>query len=52
PYSYAHQIDSLARLGLDDDWLRAVLWRNGARLLGLTAPLDPVCAADERLRHK
>ncbi|MFI0433956.1 MAG: amidohydrolase family protein, partial [Candidatus Nanopelagicales bacterium] len=37
PYSYAHQIDSLARLGLGDDWLRAVLWHNGARLLGLAA---------------
>jgi len=36
PYAYAHQIDALARLGLGDDWLRAVLWNNGARLLGLT----------------
>lgn len=34
PYPYAHQLDALARLGLGDDWLRAVLWRNGARLLG------------------
>lgn len=34
PYPYAHQIDSLARLGLGDDWMRAVLWHNGARLMG------------------
>jgi predicted TIM-barrel fold metal-dependent hydrolase len=34
PYPYAHQLDALARLGLGDDWLRAVLWRNGARVLG------------------
>ncbi|HSN06946.1 MAG TPA: amidohydrolase family protein, partial [Candidatus Angelobacter sp.] len=37
PYPYAHQIEALARLGLGDDWMRAVLWSNGARLLGLTA---------------
>ena len=36
PYAYAHQIEALARLGLGDDWMRAVLWHNGARLLGLT----------------
>ncbi len=40
PYPYAHQIASLARLadrgGLGEDWLRAVLWENGARLLGLS----------------
>jgi uncharacterized protein len=35
PYPYAHQLAALARLGLGDDWLRAVLWTNGARLLGL-----------------
>lgn len=35
PYPYAHQVDALARLGLGDDWMRAVLWHNGARLLGL-----------------
>jgi predicted TIM-barrel fold metal-dependent hydrolase len=35
PYPYAHQLRALARLGLGDDWLRAVLWTNGARLLGL-----------------
>ncbi|WP_281171273.1 amidohydrolase family protein [Arthrobacter castelli] len=39
PYSYAHQLKSLERLreqepGLDDDWLRAVCWSNGQRLIG------------------
>jgi predicted TIM-barrel fold metal-dependent hydrolase len=34
PYPYAHQLDALCRLGLGHDWLRAVLWQNGARLLG------------------
>ena len=33
PYPYAHQVESLARLDLGDDWLRGVLHRNGARLL-------------------
>jgi uncharacterized protein len=36
PYEYAHQIEVLTRLGLGDDWMRDVLWRNGARLLGLS----------------
>jgi hypothetical protein len=35
PYDYAHQLHSLARLGLGDEWLRAVCWDNGARLLGV-----------------
>jgi predicted TIM-barrel fold metal-dependent hydrolase len=35
PYAYAHQLEALHRLGLGDDWLRAVLWGNGARLFGL-----------------
>jgi hypothetical protein len=34
PYPYAHQLAALVRLGLGDDWLRAVLYDNGARLLG------------------
>ena len=34
PYPYAHQIEALNRLGLGDDWMRAVLWENGNRLLG------------------
>lgn len=33
PYTYAHQVDALARLGLGVDWLRAVCWDNPARLL-------------------
>lgn len=35
PYPYAHQLDALDRLGLGDDWLRAVCWDNPVRLLGL-----------------
>lgn len=34
PYPYAHQVEALARLDLGDDWMRAVLWHNGRRLLG------------------
>ncbi len=34
PYAYAHQVEVLARLGLGDDWMRAVLWHNGATLFG------------------
>ena len=33
PYPYAHQLAALHRLGLGDDWLRAVLYGNAARLL-------------------
>ncbi|WP_346770743.1 amidohydrolase family protein [Luteipulveratus flavus] len=36
PYPYAHQIEALDRLDLGADWMRSVLWHNGARLLGLT----------------
>ena len=35
PYPYAHQIAALHRFGLGDDWMRKVLWHNGARLLGI-----------------
>jgi predicted TIM-barrel fold metal-dependent hydrolase len=35
PYAYAHQLEALDRLDLGDDWLRSVLWENGARLMGL-----------------
>ncbi len=35
PYPFAHQVESLVRLDLGDEWLRAVLWGNGARLLGV-----------------
>jgi predicted TIM-barrel fold metal-dependent hydrolase len=37
PYPYAHQLAALHRLGLGEQWLRAVLWENGARLFGLEA---------------
>jgi predicted TIM-barrel fold metal-dependent hydrolase len=37
PYPYAHQLQALHRLGLGEDWLRAVLWRNGARLFSIEA---------------
>ena len=33
PYSYAHQVEALERLELGEEWLRAVLWDNGQRLL-------------------
>ncbi|NXY94867.1 amidohydrolase [Streptomyces sp. BR123] len=35
PYPYEHQLAVLERLGLGDDWLRAVCHDNGARLFGL-----------------
>lgn len=35
PYPYAHQLEALHGLGLGDEWMRKVLWHNGARLLGL-----------------
>lgn len=40
PYPYWHQLESLERLGLGDEWLRAVLWENGATLLDLGDPPD------------
>jgi predicted TIM-barrel fold metal-dependent hydrolase len=33
PHDYAHQLEVLVRLDLGEDWLRSVLWHNGARLL-------------------
>ncbi|ADU49531.1 amidohydrolase family protein [Intrasporangium calvum] len=38
PYPYAHQLEVLARWDMGDDWMRAVLWENGARLMGLSDP--------------
>ncbi len=38
PYPYVEQLDALAGLGLGEDWLRAVLHDNGARLLDLETP--------------
>jgi predicted TIM-barrel fold metal-dependent hydrolase len=40
PYAYSEQIAALHRLDLGADWLRAVLYDNGARLLG-AAPAAP-----------
>ncbi|WP_453985368.1 amidohydrolase family protein [Brevibacterium casei] len=40
PYPYADQLAGLAALGLGDDWMRSVLWDNGARLLGLETGTD------------
>lgn len=37
PYEYAHQIEVLERLELGEDWMRSVLWHNGAALFGVTA---------------
>lgn len=37
PHPYLHQLEAVVGLGLGDDWLRAVLHDNGARLLGLDA---------------
>ena len=36
PYSYATQVQSLIDWDCGDEWLRQVLWHNGAALLGLT----------------
>ncbi|MCW2771136.1 MAG: amidohydrolase, partial [Aeromicrobium sp.] len=36
PYAYAHQVEVLQRLDLGDDWMRDVLWNNGAMLFGVT----------------
>ncbi|MGY1914415.1 amidohydrolase family protein [Blastococcus sp. SYSU DS0973] len=37
PYPYAHQLQALHRLDLGEEWLRAVLWHNGARLFEIAA---------------
>ncbi|MGY2004280.1 amidohydrolase family protein [Blastococcus sp. SYSU DS1024] len=37
PYPYAHQLAALHRLDLGEEWLRAVLWHNGARLFTIEA---------------
>jgi uncharacterized protein len=34
PYAFAEQLAALDRFELGDDWLRAVCWDNGLRLLG------------------
>ncbi|MGW2565458.1 amidohydrolase family protein [Streptomyces sp. NPDC001537] len=35
PYPYVHQLQALERLGLGEEWLRAVCHDNGARLFGV-----------------
>ncbi|MFB8199445.1 amidohydrolase family protein [Kitasatospora purpeofusca] len=35
PYRYGHQLDALDRLGLGEDWLRAVCHDNAAALFGI-----------------
>jgi uncharacterized protein len=41
PYAYAHQLESLHRLDLGDDWLRAVCWSNADQLIrGRSGPAD------------
>jgi predicted TIM-barrel fold metal-dependent hydrolase len=41
PYPYVHQLEVLERLGLGDEWLRAVCYGNGARLFGLDTGQAP-----------
>ena len=41
PHAFAHQIEALVRLDLGDQWLRAVCYDNGARLLGVGASTLP-----------
>lgn len=35
PYPYEHQVEVLQRLDLGDDWMRSVLWHNGADLFAV-----------------
>jgi predicted TIM-barrel fold metal-dependent hydrolase len=35
PYAYAEQLAALVSWDLGDDWLRAVCWHNGVRLMGM-----------------
>ncbi|MFJ3905078.1 amidohydrolase family protein [Streptomyces sp. NPDC090025] len=42
PYPYVHQLHALERLGLGDDWLRAVCHDNAARLFGPLGPPGPL----------
>ena len=41
PYPYLHQLESLARLDLGEEWLRAVCWNNGVRLFGMNGRGTP-----------
>jgi hypothetical protein len=40
-YPYLHQLESLARLDLGEEWLRAVCWDNGVRLFGMNGRGTP-----------
>ncbi len=40
PYSYDTQLIGLTRLGLGDDWLRAVCWENGERTFGVVGAVE------------
>ncbi|MGE5289152.1 MAG: amidohydrolase family protein [Micromonosporaceae bacterium] len=44
PHEYAEQVAGLARLGLGEDWLRAVCWGNAAALFGLAETAGPAPA--------
>lgn len=52
PYPYLHQLEGLERLGLGDDWLRAVCWGNAAALVGATGlpPTEPRPQPNGRLK--
>ena len=41
PYPYLHQLESLARLDMGEEWLRAVCWNNGVRLFGMNGRGTP-----------
>ena len=41
PHPLAHQVEAVVRLDLGDEWLRAVCYDNGARLLGVDARTLP-----------
>jgi uncharacterized protein len=41
PYPYLHQLESLTRLDLGEEWLRAVCWDNGVRLFGMNGRGTP-----------
>ena len=41
PYAFAHQIEALVRLDLGEQWLRAVCYDNGARLLDVASSTLP-----------
>jgi cytosine/adenosine deaminase-related metal-dependent hydrolase len=38
PHTYAHQLAAYVRLGMDDEWLRAVCYDNAERLLARAVP--------------